>query len=395
MRSARNECKIAGMRFFWPLVFLLCLSVTLAPAQTPPQESLPATAAPAPEGEEEITVFMGGTTEVMAPVTVTDEYDQFVVTLEPQEFRLYDNNIPQQIKVELTEMPLSVVILLGISSRVESLLPQVKKTAPLFTNMLLGENDEAAILIFDHRVEVVQNFTRDPERVRKVFKDLKPGSSTQSRLADSMVRGLSMLGNRPRGRRKVILAIAESRDMGSENDLGYVMKAAQLANVSIYTVGLSTARALLTRKPPPPPPPLFPPGATGTRPGIPPAPSIELAIGPSMNLGALMEEVFHGVKNIFWDHPLEAYAKSTGAVYLHGFSRGAVERAVLEISRELRSQYLVTYRPNNLNQGGFHTIKVIVDRPGVKVRTRPGYFYPGGTSPEARSGKGSVVASGS
>ena len=388
MRSARNECKIAGMRFSWRLLSLLCLSLTLA-AQTPPQESPPATTAPAPEGEQRIPTFRGGVTEVMAPVTVTNEYDEFVVTLRPEDFRLYDNNIPQQIKVELTELPLSVVILLGVSSRVEPLLPQVKKTAPLFTNMLLGESDEAAILIFDHRVEVVQNFTRDPERVGKVFKDLNPGSSTQSRLTDSMVRALSMLGTRPRGRRKVILAIAESRDMGSENNLGYVMQEAQLANVSIYTVGLSTARAQLTRKPPPPPPSPFPPGATGTRPGIPPAPSIELAIGPSMDLGALLVEAFHGVKNVFFDHPLEAYAKSTGAVYLDGFSSRAVERAVLNISQELRSQYLVTYRPNNLNQGGFHTIKVIVDRPGVKVRTRPGYFFPGGTSPQARFGKAS------
>ena len=377
------------MRCFWRLPSLLCLCVTLAAAQTPPTEAKPPTTAPPPDSQQRIPTFRGGVTEVMAPVTVTDEYDEFVLNLRPEDFLLFDNEIRQQIKVELTELPLSVAVLLGVSSRVEPLLPQVKKTAPLFTNLLLGENDEAALIRFDHRVEVVQNFTRDPERVEKVFKDLKPGSR-QSRLADAMVRGLSMLSTRPRGRRKVILAIAESRDMGSQANLGFVMREAQLANISIYTVGLSTARAQLTRKPPPPPPSRFPPGATGTLPGIPPTPSIELTIGPTADLGNLLVEAFHGVKNVFWNHPLEAFAKSTGAVYLDGFSSRAVERAVSEISRELRSQYLVTYRPNNLNQAGFHRIKVIVDRPEVKVRTRPGYYFPGGSRPEAPPAKTSA-----
>ena len=325
----------------------------------------------------------------MAPVTVTNEYDEFVLILRPEDFLLFDNEIRQQIKVELTELPLSVAILLGVSSRVEPLLPQVKKTATLFTNLLLGENDEAALIRFDHRVEVVQNFTRDPERVEKVFKDLKPGSA-QSRLTDAMVRALSMLSTRPRGRRKVIVAIAESRDMGSQANLGFVMREAQRANISIYTVGLSTARAQLTRKPPPPPPSPFPPGATGIRPGIPPMPSIELTTGATADLLNLLVEATHGVKNVFFDHPLEAYAKGTGAVYLDGFSSRAVERAVSKISRELRSQYLITYRPNNLNQAGFHRIKVIVDRPEVKVRTRPGYYFPGGSRPEAPPAKTSA-----
>ena len=377
------------MRFFWRLPSLLCLCVALAAAaagQTPPTEAKPpASTAPPPDSEQRIPTFRGGVTEVVAPVTVIDGYDEFVMNLRPEDFLLFDNEIRQQIKVELTELPLSVVILLGISSRVAPLLPQVRKTGPLFTNLLLGESDETAIITFDHRVEVVQNFTRDPERVEKMFKDLKAGSM-QSRLTDAMVRGLSMLSTRPRGRRKVIVAIAESRDKGSETDLGYVLQEAQLANISIYTVGLSTARAQLTRKPPPPPPSPFPPGATGTRPGIPPAPSIELAIGPSVDLGNLLVEVMYGVKNIFFDHPLEAYAKVTGAVHLDGFSSRAVERAVMDISQELRSQYLVTYRPNNLNQAGFHRIKVIVDRPGVNVRTRPGYYFPGGSRAQAPAG---------
>jgi hypothetical protein len=44
------------------------------------------------------------------------------------------------------------------------------------------------------------------------------------------------------------------------------------------------------------------------------------------------------------------------------------------ISEELHSQYLLSYQPNNQGEGGFHDIKVLVNRRNLEVRTRPGYW---------------------
>ena len=45
------------------------------------------------------------------------------------------------------------------------------------------------------------------------------------------------------------------------------------------------------------------------------------------------------------------------------------------IAGDIRSQYLISYNPNNKGQGGFHEIVVrIPERPDLKVRTRPGYW---------------------
>lgn len=372
-----------GVRFFLRPLLVLGLCVALIAAQAPPaQKKQPDSPRPPQPAQEQIPIFRGGVTEVVAPVTVTNEADEFVVDLKPEDFRLFDNDVQQQIKVELTELPLSLVILVSTSARIEPLLPQVRKAGNLFTNLVVGENGEAAIIVFDHRVEVAQNFTRDPERLEKVFKDLKEGSD-QARLSDALVRALTMLSGRPQERRKVIVAVAEGRDWGSETDLGYVLREAQVGGISIYTVGLSTTRANLARKPPPPAPSPFPPGAGTTRPGIPPTPTATTQTSGNVNLLNVLVEAVRGVRGILFDNPLEAYAKGTGAVHLDGFKTGAVERAVTRIGRELRSQYLVTYRPNNLNQAGYHRIHVTVNRPGVKARTRPGYFYPGSGSPEA------------
>jgi hypothetical protein len=47
---------------------------------------------------------------------------------------------------------------------------------------------------------------------------------------------------------------------------------------------------------------------------------------------------------------------------------------IADIGQELHSQYLISYSPNNTEEGGFHQITVDVLRTGLKVQTRPGYW---------------------
>ncbi len=55
-------------------------------------------------------------------------------------------------------------------------------------------------------------------------------------------------------------------------------------------------------------------------------------------------------------------------------AKEAWRKPIAGISDELHSQYLLSYSPNNKTEGGFHEIKVIVNRPNLEVRTRPGYW---------------------
>ena len=61
-------------------------------------------------------------------------------------------------------------------------------------------------------------------------------------------------------------------------------------------------------------------------------------------------------------------------MYESTFRDRSIEKAIDEIGAELNAQYTLTYHPNNSDSSGFHEIKVTLDRPGVKVRTRPGYY---------------------
>jgi hypothetical protein len=57
-----------------------------------------------------------------------------------------------------------------------------------------------------------------------------------------------------------------------------------------------------------------------------------------------------------------------------------VQDELNRIANEIQSQYEIAYVPHAPGANGFHRIEVHVDRSGVKVRTKAGYFL-GGTSP--------------
>jgi VWFA-related protein len=85
-------------------------------------------------------------------------------------------------------------------------------------------------------------------------------------------------------------------------------------------------------------------------------------------------EMFRGVKGIFVRNPAELFTNFTGGKEYTFRTQGDLERAISEIASGIRSQYLLSYSPNNKMEGGFHAIKVDVNRRNLKVRTRPGYW---------------------
>jgi len=96
--------------------------------------------------------------------------------------------------------------------------------------------------------------------------------------------------------------------------------------------------------------------------------------GGSAQFVPMFVEIFKDAKGIFVDNPVEVFTKGTGGTeFSFGKQRG-LEDAIGKIGAEIHSQYLISYNPNNKDEGGFHEIEVDVNRRDVKVRTRPGYW---------------------
>src|SRR5205823_2328021 len=147
--------------------------------------------------------------------------------------------------------PISLVIAVQANAGVEAILPQVRKIGSMLESFVVGDQGEAAVLAFDHRFQVKQDFTNDVTKISDSLKKITPGS-TSSRLVDANDYAIRMLRNRPANRRRVLLMIGETRDYGSEGKLRDAVVAAQLANVSVYSVNMSRWVATFTGKAQPP-----------------------------------------------------------------------------------------------------------------------------------------------
>ena len=120
----------------------------------------------------------------------------------------------------------------------------MRRTGILFTQTVLGENAEAAIIGYHDSVTRLLDFTKDSDAIEKTFSDLKRGTSG-ARLYDGLSQAVRLLRDRPATRRRVIVTLAEATDTGSDGKLGDVLRDAQLANITIYSVGLSSTAAEL------------------------------------------------------------------------------------------------------------------------------------------------------
>src|SRR5262245_38012835 len=99
-------------------------------------------------------------TLVNTPVTVRDSTGAMIHNLDEQDFRITDHCGPQGIThFEVGGDPISLVVVVETSSRVESFLPQLRKTGILFTEQVMGPEAEAAVIGFDDGVKTLQDFT--------------------------------------------------------------------------------------------------------------------------------------------------------------------------------------------------------------------------------------------
>jgi VWFA-related protein len=314
---------------------------------------------------------------VVAPTTVLDKDGNYVAGLKPSEFTLYDNGKKQDIRVEESFAPISLVVAIQADAKVESVIPKLQKIGLLLQNFVAGQNGEVAILAFDHRIQKLQDFTDNPELLVEALKKLKAGSS-QSVLVDAVAEGARMLRTRPRERRRVILLISESLDKGSGGRLREALTQVEINNVQVYAVNISRLFTELTSKAPRPRPDPIPPAARPLPPGAPATPTSVAQIsglgGMSANFVPLLTEIFRGVKAIFVPNPVEVFTRYTGGKEFPFLTQRDLERAIAEIGTEIHNQYLISYTPNNMEEGGYHEIKVEVARRGLEVRTRPGYW---------------------
>lgn len=299
---------------------------------------------------------------VNQPVTVRDSNGKMVHNLEASNFRVIDNGVEQEISYFVVGGDaISLVVLVETSSRVESILPQLRRSGIVLSQAVMGPNAEAAVIGFNDSVDKLQDFTENGDAIEKTMAHLEHGTSG-SKLYDAMALAIEMLSGRPKpsetqpGRRRVMLVLAQPDDKGSDAKLGAVLRQAQLQNVTIWSVGISTVHATFLNRARMKP----------TDPGWGDNNLIPVAVWAVTN-----------IRDQISGNGLQIAAVATGGSHIATWRDRSMQSAIDSIGGELHSQYLLMYAPTGINSSGYHEIKVQVDKPNLIVRSRPGYYMEG------------------
>lgn len=357
-----------------PLILLVAqqppASVQQPPAKEPPQDLTKT---------QDMTTFKYTLQQVVAPVLVYDRRRNNIINgLEPNQFRLFDNGKEQNLtSVDVTYVPISMVIAVQANALADKILPQVNRIGAMLKPIILGDQGEAEVIAYDSRVRVMQPFTNDADDITKTMKNIKPGASS-SRLIDAVEYSVHELSLRNKNRRRILLVIGEGRDEGSMAKSRETLEKLELTNVVVYWIDMSHLIGRLTQAAPDPRPDNTLPAMHPMPGGVPATPTtVEQTYGTeggSAQFLPVLEEIFRDMRNVFRVSTGTLFTKGTGGEQFSFASQKGLESAITQIGDELHSQYLISYIPNNMGEGGFHHIEVSVIDHDYRCETKLGYY---------------------
>jgi Ca-activated chloride channel family protein len=290
---------------------------------------------PTPQGELE----EGVTSRVVrVPVSVLDKKGKPVTGLTRNDFLVTEEKRPVQFDflgevAELEKLPIFVGVLMDTSGSTSGKLGFEKEAAKNFLyTVTRTRKDHAAFVTFDDEVSLRQDFTRNLDLLEKAIDAVKkPGSQTSLydavwQFCDEKMRGV----NSPR---RALVVITDGDDTYSRARLDDAISMAQRTDTIIFAISTKG-------------------GFTGS------------AV-PGVEAGTVKDS---------GDKELDRLSEQTGGRAFFTGDMLALERAFKKIGEELRSQYLLTYRPEGPFDGGYRRIEVkVTSGDGYKVNAKRGY----------------------
>ena len=278
--------------------------------------------------------FRSGVDLVALNVTVTDASNHYLTDLGADDFLLFENGVKQEIGYfSRTSLSLSVSLLLDSSASMDDKMRTTQEAASAFVRSLRPQ-DQAQVIDFDSRVNVLAPFTSSKPDLEKAIASTVAGGSTSlytaiyialRELKKTEARGLEEL------RRRAVIVLSDGEDTSSLVAYDEVLELAKRSETAVYAIGIRSK------------------DPTGSGKGYGQA-----------------------------DFALRQLTTQTGGRVFFPSSVDELRSIYALISQELSSQYLVGYTSTNQKRDGtWRRISVRTSRPGATARTRMGYYAPG------------------
>jgi len=316
--------------------FLLLAGLIASAGVTQAQQQKPKASPTPPVSEDgqkvEINIRL-----VRLPITVVDKKGNFIPGLTKNDFSIFEDKVPQTIETFSDDMgqlsPVYVAVLMDTSPSTAGKLKFEQESAMNFIQTVVrARKDQVLFATFDHEINLRQDFTNKLDLLDRAVSGVKQ-LGNQTALYDAVWQFCDEKLRTVAGRR-VLVVITDGEDTYSRADIRDAIDIAQRTETTIYAISTKA-------------------GFISTVPGV--------------EAGSIKDKK---------DRALQTLAEETGGIAFFTGDMLSLERSFNRISKELRAQYLVTYKPiNDRYDGSFRKIDVKLDesRKDLKVRTKHGY----------------------
>src|SRR6266404_1592489 len=303
-------------------VHLMLLSILLAGSAAnfaqQPKPQKPAQPRVTDQGQEKPEVI--NVRRVRLPITVTDKKGQLVTGLSQSDFQVLEDRVPQQIdsftSEENNNLPLYIGVLMDTSPSTAGKLKFEQESAMNFIQTVVRpRKDRVLFATFDDQITLRQDFTDRLELLdRAVFAIKKTGEKTS--LYDAVWEFCDEKMRSAQGRRALVV-ITDGVDTYSRANLNDAVDIAQRTETTVFAISTKA-------------------GLSGTVPGV--------------ESGQVLDKT---------DKELVRLSEETGGAAFFTGDMLALEKAFTKIAKELRTQYLITYKPaNDRYDGSYRRVEV-------------------------------------
>jgi Ca-activated chloride channel family protein len=267
--------------------------------------------------------------EVNVLFIATDRHGKFVRNLGQTDFSILDDHKPVQSIVNFrreTDLPLKLGLLVDVSGSVHSRFEFEQEAATSFLQHTIRAGfDKAFVLGFNSHQQIAQDFTDNVSLLSSSIQRLHEGGGTALYDAIYMACHDKLIKEQSdRPTRKALIILSDGEDNQSEHTRAQVIEMAQRAEVILYAISTDDSGLVLRG-----------------------------------------------------DRILEQLADATGGRAFFPFKMKDITHSFAAIEDELRSQYVVSYRPSDFDPDGrYRSIEITALKKDMQVRARKGYYAP-------------------
>jgi VWFA-related protein len=283
----------------------------------------------APEGMPSYSLSVD-VPSVNLDVMVTTKDGQFIPGLQKEHFRVLEDGVPQQIQsFSRTEAPITAVLLVEFAQTNYNFMYDALKASYSFADTL-KKDDYVAVIEFDMKPQILQDFTNDKQAIFGALNMLRIPGFREINTFDALYDTLDRL-DRIEGRKEVIL-VGSGFDTFSKITYDKILKKVkETPNVTIFTV--STGRVYMEMR--------------------------DAASGGSFG------ERLHQMDYLQAENALNTFAKMTGGKWYNPRFEAEYPEIFHDIGQAVRNQYSISYKPTNKKlDGSFRKLKVELIQPG-------------------------------